>query len=72
MTEKMQEVARSVPPGGAFQGGSLQGLLLWRNTSQAGLSKVFPNGGTLSRNKFEKVHDLLIVVWYTMVWFWKG
>ena len=26
MTEKMQEVARSVPPGGAFQGGSLQGL----------------------------------------------
>ena len=28
MTEKMQEVARSVPPGGAFQGGSLQDFRL--------------------------------------------
>ena len=31
MTEKMQEVARSVPPGGAFLGGALQGLRLQEN-----------------------------------------
>ncbi len=40
MTEKMQEVARPVPPGGAFQGGSLQGLSQrWKSsffTSHAG------------------------------------
>ena len=41
MTEKMQEVARPVPPGGAFQGGSLQGLSLRRDSLQAGPSKVF-------------------------------
>ena len=38
MTEKMQEVARSVPPGGAFQGGSLQGLCVQRYLSPAGVS----------------------------------
>ena len=40
MTEKMQEVTRSVPPGGAFQGGSLQGLLQRWESQQAGLFKV--------------------------------
>ena len=31
MTEKMQEVARPVPPGGAFSGGARQGLRLQEN-----------------------------------------
>ena len=43
MTEKMQEVARPVPPGGAFQGGSIQGLSFrWETSSgEALLSQRF-------------------------------